>query len=623
MRQNGTSAAKRVTTMGLLFALAIVLSFFESAIMTLFPMLPPGVKLGLSNVVTMYCLFLVGKGSAFTLVVLKSLFAMLRGFISGAMSFAGGAVSLLVMLFLMVLTRHKARYLALSIAGAVAHNAGQIVMARVILKNRYVYYYFPILLLSGLVVGSVTGMVLNVLMPYLSRLPTGSREAAKSMKMEGNNVSKLFRKRLSGVAVPHRKNTKDCATVMMPIPDRVVIPMVQHMGAPCEPLVKVGDIVKVGQKIGDSEQYVSAPIHASVSGKVTGLVEIITPAGAKTTAVEIEADKTQEPDASICPPQINSREDFLKAVRASGLVGLGGAGFPTHVKLNPKNLSEVDTLVINGAECEPYITSDYRTMMEDTEDVLSGVRLVLKWLGIKQACIGIEDNKPDAIAKFAKAVEKDSNIQVVTLKSKYPQGAEKVIIYETTRRVVKEGMLPSDVGAIVMNITSCAFLAKYMKTGMPLISKRITVDGGAVAEPKNLVAPIGTPFNHIIDFCGGYKTEPKKLLMGGPMMGIAVYDDSYPLLKNNNAILAFDQKQVENIFDTPCIRCGKCVAACPFDLMPVAIERSYKNNDVDGLKALKVNLCMECGCCSYVCPAKRNLVLTNRMAKALLRKNSK
>ena len=317
--------------------------------------------------------------------------------------------------------------------------------------------------------------------------------------------------------------------------------------------------------------------------------------------------------------------DLKKAARAAGLVGLGGAGFPTHVKLMPKNLDEVTTLLVNGAECEPYITADNRAMLEDTDDIVEGIKLVKKYMNLSTVIIGIEDNKPQAIAKLQAAVADIEGASVKALKAQYPQGGEKVLIYECTGKIVPEGKLPSDVGCVVMNVSSIAFVAKYMRTGMPLITKRLTVDGDAIAEPKNVEVAIGTSFSDVIDFCGGFKTEPKKIIMGGPMMGFAVPTINYPVLKNNNAILAFSAAKAAEAEkpETPCIRCARCVNACPFSLMPAAIEKAYKAGNVDALKALKVNLCMECGCCAYVCPAKRNLVSVNRLAKKMIVERSK
>jgi electron transport complex protein RnfC len=432
-------------------------------------------------------------------------------------------------------------------------------------------------------------------------------------------VPSLFSKALNGVSVKHCKNTAGSAAVRMPVPDKVVIPMSQHMGAPCDPLVKVKDTVTVGQLIGDSNAFLSAPIHSSVSGTVTAIEDFTTSSGGKCKSVVITTDKLQTVCPDVAPPVVNSREDFLKAVRNCGLVGLGGAGFPTHIKLNPKNLDQVDTLVVNGAECEPYITCDMQLMLERTDSIMSGIQTVMKYLDIKTAVIGIEDNKPEAIAKMTEAASKVEGVSVLTMKSSYPKGAEKVIIYEATGRIVGEGQLPADVGVIAMNVATLSKLDDYMKTGMPLVEKMLTVDGGAVAEPKNVIAPIGTQIKDLIEFCGGYKTEAKKLLMGGPMMGICVYSDEYPILKNNNAILAFDEEQSKPVKETACIRCGRCLRACPFDLAPASMDKAYHKGNVEALKALKVNLCMECGSCSYVCPAHRELAMYNKLGKALLR----
>ena len=438
-------------------------------------------------------------------------------------------------------------------------------------------------------------------------------------------MSKLFSKSLNGVKVPHSKNTAEMETVKMPVPDKVVIPMKQHMGRECTPTVKLTDLVKVGQIIGDTDAFIGAPIHSSVSGKVTKIDEIIGTDGNPIKAVEITTDKLQEIDESVKVPEVTDLQSFAAAIRASGLVGLGGAGFPTHVKLMPKNLDEVTTLLVNGAECEPYITADNRAMLEDTDDIVEGIKLVKKYMNLSTVIIGIEDNKPQAIAKLQAAVADIEGASAKALKAQYPQGGEKVLIYECTGKIVPEGKLPSDVGCVVMNVSSIAFVAKYMRTGMPLITKRLTVDGDAIAEPKNVEVAIGTSFSDVIDFCGGFKTEPKKIIMGGPMMGFAVPTINYPVLKNNNAILAFSAAKTAEAEkpETPCIRCARCVNACPFSLMPAAIEKAYKAGNVDALKALKVNLCMECGCCAYVCPAKRNLVSVNRLAKKMIVERSK
>lgn len=429
--------------------------------------------------------------------------------------------------------------------------------------------------------------------------------------------------KMPGLHVDHHKNTQDRVPVRMPPPQTVHIPMSMHVGAPCAPTVAVGDHVKVGQVIGNSEAFVSAPIHASVSGDVVAMQDITYLNGARTTTIVIDSDGLMEVDASIAPPVIENRADFVKAVRASGCVGLGGAGFPTHVKFAPKNIDEIDTLIVNAAECEPYITSDFRTMMDRSDDVLEGIGAIMKYLGLQSCKIGIEANKPEAIAKMTALTKDNPSIDVVSMAAAYPRGAEKVLIFETTGRVLPEKKLPADVNVIVSNITTIAFLARFLKTGMPLVEKTLTVDGSAVAEPKNVIVPIGTPFSDLIAFCGGYKQEPKLMLMGGPMMGTSIYSDAYPVLKQNNALLAFGEAEANLPKETPCLKCGRCIKACPYSLMPVYIERAYKRGDAVDLEKLKVTMCIECGCCSYACPAKRQLSLTNKLAKQMVMKAAK
>lgn len=432
------------------------------------------------------------------------------------------------------------------------------------------------------------------------------------------------KRHLQSIKVSHEKHTAACETQVMPIPDTVSISMSQHIGAPCSPLVKKGDYVKVGQPIGDTDAFVSAPIHSSVSGTVTGIERIRSVMGGEDPIIVIETDKKQEIWEEVKPPEINSREDFIKAVRNSGLVGLGGAAFPTHIKYNPQNLEEVDTLIVNGAECEPFITSDHRLMLENTQDIIDGALLVMEQLGLKKGYIGIEENKPDAIALLDKMLAEQNHpeLKTVTLRARYPQGAERVLVYEITGKKMDAGVLPAQLGVILSNITTIAFVGQYFKDGMPLVSKRITVDGSAVAEPKNIIAPIGTSISDIIGFCGGYKAEPKKILMGGPMMGRAVFSDRVPLVKNNNAILAFAGEQALVPEETGCINCGRCHKACPFKLLPTAFADAYENRDTERLNQLQINQCMECGSCAYVCPVKRPLGFINKLSKALVKEEA-
>lgn len=426
-----------------------------------------------------------------------------------------------------------------------------------------------------------------------------------------------------GAKLPHRKNTAECESVVMPSPKTVSILMSQHIGAPCEPTVKKGDTVYVGTVVGNCDAFVSAPIHSSVSGVITDIKQVRLASGATTVAVVIESDGLDTIDPSIKPIEIATKQDLVKAARDCGLVGLGGAGFPAHVKLNIKDGAEYDTLIINCAECEPYITSDYRECMENYEDVINGIYLIKEILGFKQVIIGVEDNKPKAIKKLydiaADKRDADNTVRLMKLKSSYPQGAEKVLIYTTTGRVLKMGQLPIDVGCVVMNITSVGALYRYIKTGVPLVKKRLTVDGDAIKEPKNVIVPIGTSVADVIEFCGGFDEEPEKVLFGGPMMGLAINNLSMAVTKHNNAILAFKPKFEQT---TACIRCGRCVSACPMNLAPAAAETALKLDNTAKLEALNVNYCMECGSCAFVCPAKRPLTQTMRLAKAEVKRRS-
>ncbi len=442
-------------------------------------------------------------------------------------------------------------------------------------------------------------------------------------KLKVSGVLKAVVKVRGGVKVDHQKNTAETEVVRIPEPQKVVLPMQQHIGAPCTPTVKVGDTVAIGQVIGDSDKFVSAPIHASVSGKVSAIGNVKLPNGAIVQGVTIESDGERRLYDGIEPPKADTKEEFLKAVRASGLVGLGGAGFPTHVKLNVPPDKNVDTLVINAAECEPYITVDYRECIDNSWDILSGIHIIKDMLGIENVIIAVENNKPKAFEVLKRIADSDNysgdHTKLMSLESRYPQGAEKMMVQSATGRKVPPGKLPADVGCIVMNVASVAFVARYIKTGKPLVSRSLTVDGSAIAEPKNVRVPIGTSIADIIDFCGGFKEEPRKIITGGPMMGLSITGTDLPVIKNNNAILAFTEKDAKLMQEGDCIRCGRCAAACPMSLVPTLIERYTKAGDTDALKKIGVNVCMECGSCAYSCPAKKPLVQTMRAAKAFLR----
>lgn len=440
------------------------------------------------------------------------------------------------------------------------------------------------------------------------------------MEYKSEEVLKPVGRIFGALRLEHRKNTAEQETVKLPIPQFVKIPLKQNIGAECAPIVKVGDRVLVGTKIGDSDKPFSVPIHSSVSGTVTEITEIFGVAGDTVKAVVIESDG-QMIEEELTPPTINTAEDLVNAARECGLVGLGGAGFPTHIKLKPAASDSIDTLIVNGAECEPYITSDYRTCMEHFDDVMDGVYLLKEKLGLKNIIIAVEDNKPEAIKKLYEIAtdkrDEDNAVKIMRLTSRYPQGAEKVLVYTATKRKIPFGKLPADVGCLVMNITSIAVLNKYVRTGKPLVAKLLTVDGDAVKMPKNVLVPIGTSIRDVLDFCGTEDTV-SKILYGGPMMGVAVTNDDAVITKQNNAILAF--RGDNSVSTTPCIRCGKCAAACPMGLTPAAVETAVNLGLNEKIAKLNVNYCIECGSCSFGCPAGRPLTQTMRTAKSILRR---
>lgn len=424
---------------------------------------------------------------------------------------------------------------------------------------------------------------------------------------------------LPGVHAPHRKNTADCAPKRMPVPAVVTVPMSMNIGAPAKPVVKPGDEVKVGQLIAEAGGFVSSPIYSSVSGKVKKLDEVLMSSGQNCQTIVIESDGEQTVAETVVPPQVDSMESFIAAVRNSGVVGLGGAGFPTAVKLNVTP-GKVDFICINGAECEPYITADTRTMLDDASLLVEGIQLLQKYLQPGKVLIGIENNKPQCISKLKELSKDLQNVEVASLPALYPQGGEKVLIYNLTGRVVAEGKLPIDAGCVVINPSTLVAIARYIKTGMPLVEKYVTVDGSAIANPMNVIAPIGASVQDVVDFTGGLKCEAKKIIFGGLMMGISMSGMQEVVMKNTNAILCLNEKDATPPETTPCIKCGRCVNHCPLKLMPANIETAFNMNKPEELKALKVNLCMECGCCSFICPAKRPLVQTNKLAKAMLNK---
>ncbi len=427
--------------------------------------------------------------------------------------------------------------------------------------------------------------------------------------------------KLNEIFLPHKKGTENSETLTLPCPETVRISMSQHMGAPCLPIVKVGDEVTVGQKIGDCDTVMCVPIHSSVSGTVTKIDDMILANGKSCKVVEITSDGKQTKCADIKRPAITDKKSLVKAVRESGCCGLGGAGFPTHVKLDyDEKKTPIDSLIINAAECEPYITSDYREMIENSDNVLEGIKFLKDILQIENVYIGIERNKPKAIKTFEQLTAGEENIKVIRLNSTYPQGAEKVISYTATGRIITEGTITSEHGIIVMNVSTVGFINHYRKNGVPLVSRRVTIDGDAVNTPCNIRVPIGTKISDILKFTDTNLEGINKLISGGPMMGVCLYDFDTPVSKTNNAFLAFQKSaDIKNTMFLPvqtnCIRCGRCINACPLGLMPEALEKAYDKQDKDTLNKFKINLCMNCGSCTYVCPAKRNLAEKNQLAK--------
>jgi electron transport complex protein RnfC len=432
----------------------------------------------------------------------------------------------------------------------------------------------------------------------------------------------MFRSR-GGVHPAYRKYATAALPIeAMPLPKVFFVSMVQHMGAPARPLVKKGDVVMRGQILGEAGGFVSAPVHAPTSGKVIAVGERLTQAGLPAVCVEIE------PDGADCwsdalPPgldwQTAAPKTIVERIVAAGMVGMGGAGFPTHVKLSPPPGTTIDTLIVNGAECEPYLTADHRLMVEAPQSVWSGAQIVRRILNARRLAVAIEDNKPDAIRAMS-AVLQASDAELVVLKTEYPQGAEKQLIYAVTGREVPSGGLPMAVGALVENVGTCAAIHEAVTEGRPLTERILTVTGAMVRHPKNLRARIGTPPADLIAFCGGLTGLPGKIICGGPMMGLAQGSLEAAVTKTTSGLLVLPRQAVPQFSSLPCISCGRCVAACPMRLLPNTLSEMIETDDIEGAEALNAMDCIECGACAYECPAHRPLVQHLRRAKAEITK---
>ena len=435
----------------------------------------------------------------------------------------------------------------------------------------------------------------------------------------------MFNRSFSGGIHPdyNKSLTKDLQIKKLDIPDQVIIPLVQHIGAICHPVVKIGDQVKAGTLIAESEKLISASIHSSISGKVKVIKKAEHPVIGSCNAIIIESDGNDEKELLVedylnSPDKITP-DQIRDIVKKAGIVGMGGAGFPTHVKLNPPKDKRIDTFILNGAECEPYLTCDDRVMQEHSKEALKGSMLIMKAVGVEKGIIAIEDNKPKAIEAMKKALSeinnKEYDLDIIILHTKYPQGGEKQLIKALTNREVPPAKLPFDVGCMVDNVQTAYAVYEAIYNKKPLYERVLTITGDAIKEPTNALVRIGTPISYIIEKCGGEKTTLAKLINGGPMMGIAQYIDSAPVIKGTSGILLLSEESVKLKESQPCIRCGRCIEACPVNLMPTDIAKAAEYGKFDIANNSNASDCIECGCCSYVCPANIELVHLIKHAK--------
>lgn len=420
--------------------------------------------------------------------------------------------------------------------------------------------------------------------------------------------------------------SKDSPVTAIEAGDTLYYSVSQHIGAPAKPVVAKGDRVLKGQMVAEAGGFVSAPVYATVSGTVKGIEKMRMAGGNLADCIVVENDRQMEEVSYEPVSSLDSltKEEIRKRISAAGIVGMGGAGFPTHVKLSPKEPEKIDYILVNGAECEPYLTSDYRRMLEEPEKIVEGLRVILKLFPQARGYICIEDNKPDCIKIMEPLCREDSNIEVKTLKTKYPQGAERMLIYAVTGRKINSSMLPADAGCIVDNIDTVAAIRNAVLLGEPLMSRIMTVTGDAVKEPKNLLVPMGMLMSEVVEAAGGFKTEPAKIIAGGPMMGNALFGLRVPVIKTSSAILALSRDEVAASEPSACINCGRCMEACPGRVIPARLAVFADKGDEESFLKYNGMECCECGCCSFVCPAKHQLTQSIRsMRKILLAKRKK
>lgn len=426
-----------------------------------------------------------------------------------------------------------------------------------------------------------------------------------------------------GIHVEEYKNTRRCRIEALPAPEIVTIPLSQHIGAPAAALVKKGDSVTVGQKIGEVSGGLGCPVHSSISGTVTDIVKKNAQSGFPVEYVVIQNDfkDTVCPDIHPVSKKLTevTTEEVIEIVREAGISGMGGAAFPTYAKIQSA-LGKVDKLIVNCAECEPFITANHRLLLEQPASVINGVKILLKALGVRTAYLAVEDNKTDAIEKLEEMTEGSKMISVKVMKTKYPQGDERQLVYALTGVEIPAGKLPADVGCVIFNAETCAAVYRAFAFGMPLISRIVTVDGDCVKHPRNILAPIGTRVTDLVEFCGGLVREPRKIINGGPMMGAAQWDTEMPVTKSTSAVLLFSEGFGRKSVETQsCIRCGKCIRNCPMHLMPMYIAQFSKIHDLKRAEEYGAMNCVECGSCSYNCPGGVEIVQHIRVAKAAIK----
>lgn len=424
-----------------------------------------------------------------------------------------------------------------------------------------------------------------------------------------------------GVHPPENKiQTENMAVEEVKAPKILYVGLLQHIGAPLDPIVAVGDRVLKGQKIADSQAFMSSPIHSPVSGIVKRIEDHVFPlmGRIKTVIIENDEQETWAELSKIEKWENVDRRILLTMIREKGIVGIGGASFPTHIKLDPPADAKIDTLLLNGAECEPYLNSDNRLMIENPEKIVNGIKIIKKILGVNRAIVGIEENKPEAIASMRKAVE-GTGIEIAPLKTKYPQGGEKQLIKAVLDREVPSGKLPSAVGVVVQNTGTAAAIYDGIVNGIPLIEKVVTVSGKGIINPKNVKIAIGTPFSYLLDYCGVNREVVDKLVMGGPMMGMAQFSEEAPVIKGTSGLLALTKEETNPYKTRPCIGCGKCVEACPMGLEPLMFARLAAFEQWEQLKEYSLMDCIECGSCAYICPANRPLTEAIKIGKSKLR----